>query len=224
MTSNSPAVFLLMINCAFFVAIYSNYTMPTPINSSVVILVHQTEYFEANHTFAIIENSKMPENFVVGVAYHSTPIQIKDLTTQTVPSFYSRFTFREEPIKYDPSSPSYLPYSARRGDGFTFQFLSSNTWFDDVAEHFGIISAPPPSDYPKLVAVEFDSWSNNDTDPGLLQLEHVGVHVGSPLSFDESTVETDMYKTKLFHNTSVQEQIGWFAKVLRDVHCADPIQ
>ena len=188
--SNSPTVLLLMINCAFFVAVYSNYTMPTPIDSSQVILLSQAEYFEENHTFAIINITEMPESAVRGVALYSTPIRMKDPATQTVASFNTSFTFREEPMNYDPSNPSYLPSLAARGDGFTFLFSSSNTWYGDAAGRFGIFAANPPSYYPKLVAVEFDSWCNNDTDPGLPQLEHVGVDVGSPFSLGATRNET----------------------------------
>ena len=36
-----------------------------------------------------------------------------------------------------------------------------------------------------MVAIEYDSWSTSDTDPGLVQAEHVGLDIASAISKPE---------------------------------------
>ncbi|KAG0591263.1 hypothetical protein M758_1G157700 [Ceratodon purpureus] len=170
---------LLMASCAFLIAaVNGDFTMPTPVMSSDIICWDQCQYFEENQTFAII-SSDNNRTSAMGVAYYSTGIRMKDPSTGTVASFNTTFTFREQPMEYNTSTSN--PYA---GEGFTFMMSTSSSWTGDAAGRFGIFDALRPS---KVVAIEFDSWQSDDTDPGILpnngtMNEHVALDVGSPIS------------------------------------------
>lgn len=66
------------------------------------------------------------------------------------------------------------------GDGFTFMLTNSSSWKGGAAGRLGIFASDARSN-PKVIAVEFDSFKNDDTDSSLpTQAEHVGFDVRTP--------------------------------------------
>lgn len=60
--------------------------------------------------------------------------------------------------------------------------MSNSSRWEGVAGGRLDIFASNPKENPKVVAVEFDILTDLDTDPGLVQEEHVGLDVRSPIS------------------------------------------
>lgn len=177
-------VLLLMLACGFVVAVTGNFTMTTPLKGSDIECVDDCQFFVENQTIAII-NITNPKLSAQGIAYYSTPIRMKDPASQKMASFSTSFTFREEPMNYSASAPPDQRRYSERGDGFTFLMSNSSTWQGAAAGRFGIFSIDPTANA-RVVAIEYDSWSNSDTDAGLLQAEHVGVDVATAISLNAS--------------------------------------
>nr|AMH40473.1 L-type lectin-domain containing receptor kinase 1 [Pohlia nutans] len=175
-------IWLLMLCCHAF-SVNGNFTVSTPLQASDIDCLDpdQCQFFPENQTIAII-NISDPSQAVSGVAYYSHPIRMRDPATRTVASFKTSFTFREEPMNYNASATTSEQMSLfKRGDGFTFLFSNSSSWHVEPAGRFGVFTLVPERNS-QVVALEFDSWSSNDTDPGLRQEEHVGLDVHSAIS------------------------------------------
>ena len=194
---------LLILTCdTIFLGINGNFTLYSPLTQDDIYCLEECQFFPENQTLVII-NITDPKQAVKGVAYYTTPIRMKDPATRTVASFNTTFTFREEPESYDPSSTTNQTFM--RGDGFTFMMSNSSNWTRDVAGRFGIFSIRP-QDNSRVVAIEYDSWSSNDTDPGLRQEDHVGLDVASAISnmscfnYVTSTLGLVFWHRSVFHS------------------------
>ncbi|KAG0564176.1 hypothetical protein KC19_8G089400 [Ceratodon purpureus] len=189
MASSRHHALLLILTCGLLVVgVNGNFTMQTPLRQDEFKCLEECKFYPDNQTLVLIDVGicRSPKGSscqaVMGIAYYTTPIRMKDPATRTLASFNTSFTFREEPEVYNGSDNN-VNDTWRRGDGFTFMMSSSNSWTKDSTGRFGIFSLKRLYDPdPKVVAIEFDSWVSNDTDPGLVQEGHVGLDVGWAIS------------------------------------------
>jgi hypothetical protein len=189
-------VLLVVVTCAFFAAVTGSdsFNMRTPLREEEISCLEECQFLADNQTIIII-NITNPKIAVKGVAYYTTPIRMKDPATRKMASFNTSFTFREEPKNYN-SSPMVTLQQMEQwdwGDGFTFMMTNSSSWVGDPGGRFGIF-AGIDSNNPKVVAVEFDSFANADTDPLMFvntsQPPNVDNHVGLDIGSANSTCFT----------------------------------
>ncbi|KAG0602689.1 hypothetical protein M758_10G033200, partial [Ceratodon purpureus] len=216
-------VLLLMVVWVFVGLVDGNFTMPTHLRSSDILCLDECQFLEDNQTIIII-NITDPKRSVKGVAYYTKPIRMKDPATQTVASFNTTFTFREEPQNYNSSSMVTLEQMSawKLGDGFTFMVTNSSSWKGDAAGRLGIFASRDDVN-PKIIAVEFDSYANPDTDPQYWnstyiqkakEFEHVGLDIATPLSKCYNL--TQPYNISFFQRTVIRAWIEYdgMAKIL----------